>query len=632
LEPSCPSASSSSPPPPRCAACSPPRRREPTTSRAPSPSATRRSAATTASPATRSRPAPAAPLEGEGENFELLGNLPIGEASDLELHGNLAFVGSYTEGLVIADISDPRAPKRVGVFKCGGGSQYDVQLRPDGRIAALTTDSAGADCHENSQGTIILDVSNPAEPREIAFLEIRNPTARADTQGTIVGSHTHTFDWPYLYINQYQTSYHRVEVFSLEDPANPRKVGEHDFGPGQPAFHDSFIDHRPDGRTLLYAGSDSANDVLDVTDPTNPKPLQRVVDPEVTFSHQNEPSFDRDTALVTDEYLGGAAGPSCGKTAEGGPGALPGAGGNAGDPSDLGALHLYELDANGLMGKKLSTFNIPSQANNDPQNGCTIHVFWQAPDQDRLVTAWYGRGVRVVDFSDARNPRELGHYIPAGTNMWAAKPHNGYIVTGDLTRGLDILRYTGEGWPANAGAAEVQRARQQPGFRGEGRRARAPRADRPRAAGRRRRRPGPGYDDRHAGGRAAARDPGPARPQHARPRPWPRPADDRPAGHRPAREADRLRPLPRPRRAGRPPARPGRRRPRPLPLPRDDRQADRPPRRVPPDRVARRRGARARPPAGARHADARLAGLPRTARLSRGARRAGRPGPCTSRA
>jgi hypothetical protein len=407
----------------------------------------------------------AAPLTGTGSNLELVANHPIGEASDLELHGNLAFVGSYTEGMAIVDIGNPKAPKRVGTFKCGGGSQYDIQLRPDGKVALITTDGSGSSCHNGSQGSMVVDVSDPANPKELSYIEVRNP----GSGGTIVGSHTHTLDWPYLYINQYQTSYHRVEVFSLVDPAKPVKIGELDFGADQPAFHDSFVDHRPDGKTYLYAGSASANDVIDVTDPSKPKLVQRTVDPEVSFSHQNEPDFDRNTALVTDEYLGGAAGPSCGKTSDAGDElpSLP----EVGNPSDLGALHLYAIGADGKMGEKLSTFNLPSQPNNDPQNGCTIHVFWQAPDQDRLVTAWYGRGIRVLDYSNPRAVKELGNFIPTGTNVWAAKPHNGYIYTGDLSRGLDVLRYTGEGagkWPATAGAAEAQRAAQQRNYRGPG--------------------------------------------------------------------------------------------------------------------------------------------------------------------
>jgi hypothetical protein len=88
-------------------------------------------------------------------------------------------------------------------------------------------------------------------------------------------------------------------------------------------------------------------------------------------------------------------------------------------------------------------------------------VFWQAPDQDRLVTAWYGRGTRIVDYSDPGRPRQLGYFVPTEADTWSAKPHNGYIYAGDIRRGLDVLRYSGEGWPATAGAAEVQRAEEQ---------------------------------------------------------------------------------------------------------------------------------------------------------------------------
>ena len=106
-------------------------------------------------------------------------------------------------------------------------------------------------------------------------------------------------------------------------------------------------------------------------------------------------------------------------------------------------------------------YNIPVQANDDRNAGCTIHVFWQAPDENRLVTAWYGRGTRVLDFSNPERPRELAWFIPTDAETWSAKPHNGYIYAGDTVRGLDVFRYTGEGWPATSGAAEIQRARQQ---------------------------------------------------------------------------------------------------------------------------------------------------------------------------
>jgi len=401
-------------------------------------------------------PAPQ-PLTGEGENFEIVANVPLSFGSDLELHGNLAFVGSYDEGMVIIDVGDPTKPRRVGKFDCGGGSQYDVQLRPDGKVAMLTTDGSGSSCHSGQQGSMIIDVSDPANPRELSFIPIKNDA------GAFVGSHTHTVDWPYLYVNNYPTTYHKLEVFSLADPRAPKKIGQLDFGDGESSIHDSFVDHRPDGRTILYAASISATDAIDVTDPSKPKLLERVVDSEVTISHQAEPDVGRDTLVVTDEFQGGGDAPSCGKV-EPLDQVVPGLP-EGGDPSNIGALHFYALERDGTIGDKTGTYNIPVQQN---EGGCTVHVYWMAPDQDRLVTAWYGRGIRVVDFKDPANAVERGHFIPTGANTWSAKPHNGYIFTGDINRGFDVLRYTGDGWPKTAGAAEAQRAAQQKSYRPDG--------------------------------------------------------------------------------------------------------------------------------------------------------------------
>ena len=101
--------------------------------------------------------------------MRVVGNLPLDNSdvavSDLELHGTMAFLGSYSEGLVIADISDPKNPRRLGKFDCGGGSQYDVQLSTDAKLVLLTTDSSGAKClPAGKQGSMVIDASDPANP------------------------------------------------------------------------------------------------------------------------------------------------------------------------------------------------------------------------------------------------------------------------------------------------------------------------------------------------------------------------------------------------------------------------------------------------------------------------------------
>jgi len=398
------------------------------------------------------------PLTGSGEGLRVVANLPLDAsdvaASDLELHGDHAFIGSYSEGLVIADVSDPTRPRRVGRLPCGGGSQYDVQLSGDANLVLLTTDSSGASClPAGTSGSMVIDATDRANPRLLSLIE------------TEVGSHTHTLDDRTLYINNYPSSYSKLEIFDLTDPAQPRKLSELSFG-GQSSVHDSYVDHRPDGRTLLYAASIGFTDVIDVTDRRAPRLLQRLADPTVTVSHQAEPNHARDTLVVTDEFLGGQDAPLCGQlpVRQGeGPLTLP----ELGDPTDLGAIHFYRLGADGTMVSggtgdgKIGTYNLPVQLN--PSGGCTVHVFWQAPDVNRLVAGWYGRGTHVVDFTDPSQPRSLGHVIPTGANTWAAKPHRvggkAYVFTGDIARGMDVLEFTGEGWPATAAPQEAQRRR-----------------------------------------------------------------------------------------------------------------------------------------------------------------------------
>jgi hypothetical protein len=402
------------------------------------------------------------PMLGVGEGMELVANVPmVGDelspaASDIELAGDYAYVGSYGEGMVVVDIRDPEHPVRAGVFDCPGG-QNDIQLSPDARYAVMAIDTTGNDCHPGKEGSVVIDIADPAHPRELAFIPIA------------VGSHNNTLDWPYLYVDNYPTSYHKLEVFSLADPAAPVKVSELDFGAGTDGVHDAYVDHRPDGRALLYAASIGHTDAIDVTDPAHPRLDLRFADPDVSISHQAEPNFDRSLLLVTDEFMGGLNGtPACGRTPVS-PGKPPVAvpqpeGSGTLDPANIGALHFYGLNADGSVKSggpdgKVGTFNIPT-APPEPNRGCTVHVFWQAPAENRLVAAWYGRGVHVVDYADPANATDVGWFQPVFGDVWAAKPHRGYIFTGDINRGMDVLRYTGEEgkrWPATAGDAAAQR-------------------------------------------------------------------------------------------------------------------------------------------------------------------------------
>jgi subtilase family serine protease len=49
----------------------------------------------------------------------------------------------------------------------------------------------------------------------------------------------------------------------------------------------------------------------------------------------------------------------------------------------------------------------------------------------------------VVDYSDPSEPRQVGHFIAEGATSWGALYHRGYVYVGDMSRGLDVFRFTG---------------------------------------------------------------------------------------------------------------------------------------------------------------------------------------------
>ena len=48
-----------------------------------------------------------------------------------------------------------------------------------------------------------------------------------------------------------------------------------------------------------------------------------------------------------------------------------------------------------------------------------------------------------MDYSDPSNPTQAGEFIAPGATSWGAHYHRGYVYMGDMSRGLDVLRWEG---------------------------------------------------------------------------------------------------------------------------------------------------------------------------------------------
>jgi hypothetical protein len=369
-----------------------------------------------------------AAVPARASELERVGAYPTDAgATEIEVAGNLAFLVSQS-GLDIVSIADPAHPRRLSLLECTGS--FDVALDPAAQIAVVAID--GASGCMTGEGFLVVDIRDPANPEIVS------------TVGMPEGAHTVTMDGRILFANQQDETLQarRLEIFDLSDPHKPRAVSTVEFAGNGP--HDSSVRRRPDGRTLLYTANVTASSVLDIGDLAAPRILQTVRDPAINYAHQAEISHDDQVILVSDEMLIGNPSGVCGKAPAG---------------ADVGALHFYAAAADGTFAtegqERLGSWNVPVQASG--AETCTIHVFVQAPHDRRVLAAWYQQGVRVADFADPAAVRELASFAPAGSLARQAIPHNGLIFTADINRGMDVLRYTGSGWPATAGPAEAYR-------------------------------------------------------------------------------------------------------------------------------------------------------------------------------
>jgi len=81
-----------------------------------------------------------------------------------------------------------------------------------------------------------------------------------------------------------------------------------------------------------------------------------------------------------------------------------------------------------------------------PNNDCSAHYF--DIDGGTLSQGWYSQGARILDISDAANPRQIGYFRvqsdgTAGnpsSNTWGVMLEHGLVWVIDRNRGVEILR------------------------------------------------------------------------------------------------------------------------------------------------------------------------------------------------
>ena len=393
--------------------------------------------------------------------------------SDLAFQKDLVFQGGW-HGWQAWDISDPKAPKRRAAMVCQGG-QGDPSVfgnllfmsveEGNGRVDCGTQGVADTVSAMRFIGVRIFDISNLDAPKQIAAVQ------------TCRGSHTHTLvtdpkDKAHVYVyvqgtsgvrspnelagcvqnpDDTNTALFRIEVIKvpLAAPQDakivnmPRifadasgkaaglwKGGDHGRGTQNTGRTDQCHDITAYPEIGLAAGACSGNGILlDISNPSHPKRIGEVIDPNFAYWHSATFSNDGRTVIFTDEWGGGTQA-RC----------------RAGDNPRWGADAFYTLGTDRTL-TPAGYYKLPAAQGNTENcvahNGSLIPV----PGRDIMAQAWYQGGISVFDFTDPAKPLELAYFDrgpidPARLTLagfWSVYWYNGHLIASEIARGLDIF-------------------------------------------------------------------------------------------------------------------------------------------------------------------------------------------------
>ncbi len=375
------------------------------------------------------RPATAASDFG----LEFLAGSPseVRKSGGLEVFGSLAILSGFGDEGTIVDISNPAEPRFLGAVLNNRLRGAETIAYPDGRLLAVFA--------TESDGLPVVDITDPRRPKPLYTLQ---PQQDQHNVGVVPGT-------PIVYNagslgggNQPGGGNGYTEIWDLSDPDNPVQLESFLNGWG---CHDiSFwIDAAQDKYRAICAGVEFTQ-LWDIADPRQPEmivnlpvhhgipgTISTAVSPAI-FSHFAGLNSDGTILYVGDETGGGAA-PGC--VAHVG---LPPA---AGVSFPSGAMFFYDVSSE--TQPLLQGWIAPAShlTVNRGSLSCTVHFGRLIPNdagRDLMAIGAYGAGTLVLDFTNPTLPSIVSQYADA-TDTWEAIYHNGWIITGDLSKGLEVL-------------------------------------------------------------------------------------------------------------------------------------------------------------------------------------------------
>ena len=394
--------------------------------------------------------------QARSRNLSQLGFLPLpGFNADVWAHKGFAYVGSWgtfspvrplcpATGVRIIDLSDRSNPTLVGaVAAIPGTSQEDVVVA---RIntAFFTGDllvtgiQACRRITNAPRGIDLWDVTDPRNPVHLAFWP-SGPFGPAGARGVhelyLFQRGNRAYVTAAVPASEFIEGEGDFRLVDVTDPYNPVQVSDWGAindggltpGPGQ-AFFDHSAWANQTGRVAILSYWDAGAIFLDISDPTNPTFIGRTIYP---------PGADGDTHSI---WL--ARGENLLLTAD-----------EDFNPTNgsWGFLRVWDVK-NPAAPVEIGRFATPNTTVFPPPKPGFFSIHNPFVRGQTAYLSWYSDGVRVVDISQPRAPREIASFVPPDTPdpfkvfpnaavVWGVYVDRDLILLSDINAGLYVLKH-----------------------------------------------------------------------------------------------------------------------------------------------------------------------------------------------
>lgn len=306
-------------------------------------------------------------------------------------------------GVTVFDISEPRAPVRVGRLDLPNAQNEDVDVGSG--ILLVSDDPFGG------RGVLnVVDVRDPANPTLLSTYT----TWRRNFAG--IGHTASCIDaCRYAWL---AGSPEGIEIVDLRDPARPRLARR--FRARAAAGADGTHDVQVDAQGLAWVAGARGTAAYDVSDPVRPKLVMRTDrrgsrGPLNNFIHHNSLRLGPRVVAITEEDFGREC-------------------------RNAGTLQTWRIGRGGKLLRPLDSIGV--ERDRASQLMCSAHYF---DARDGLIAqGFYEQGVRLIDARRPGRLRQVGYYVSRPGLVWGAifaptDPTGSTIYSIDHSRGIDVL-------------------------------------------------------------------------------------------------------------------------------------------------------------------------------------------------